>query len=53
MCVLCVFVLVCCEWQVLDPSVAAWLMDPDSPPSSFTDIIKPFTDLKQVWCFKI
>ncbi|XP_072042570.1 DNA polymerase nu-like [Amphiura filiformis] len=29
----------CCKWEVLDPKVAAWLLDPDHPPITFSDVL--------------
>lgn len=40
-CILFYFFLVAIhDWNVLDPQIAGWLLDPDNPTSSFEDSLK-------------
>ena len=41
-------ILVILKWKCLDPKVAVWLLNPDSPTASFEQIVKTYTDKKQV-----
>ena len=30
---------VCLKWRLLDPKLAAWLLNPDHPPQSFSEVL--------------
>nr|XP_054765668.1 DNA polymerase nu-like [Lytechinus pictus] len=32
----------CNKWMIMDPKIACWLLDPDNPPVTFSEILKTF-----------
>ena len=36
------------RWQVLDVKIVSWLLDPDKPAATFTDIVDQYPKLKQL-----
>ena len=46
-------ILVILKWKCLDPKVAVWLLNPDSPTASFEQIVKTYTDQKQVHVYTL